>query len=408
MTQVLITGAGAVSCLGVGVEAMWRALCAPPGSRPQHADDPGARMPLPLIYLAPGPEAASGSVPVPDPVPVSETGSASAEPGPGGRSSWLALVAAREAVADAGLGSDQCVRSAVVIGTGGGNADLWERPLDPARSYAPAFTVASEVGAALGASGTATSVSNACAAGGFALGMAADMIRCGEADVVVAGGAEAYSRVALGCFNRMGAVDPQACRPFHRDRSGAVFGEGAAVLVLESAEHARARGRVRHYATLAGSGWSCDAHHLTAPDPDGAQIRRAMTDALAAAGVPPESVGCVVPHGTGTRLNDVVESEALAAVFDGRPQPPLYSLKALIGHTAGAAGALSALAAALILDRRTVPPNASLGAEQDPQCPVSLPQGSPAALTGRHVMVNSFAFGGNNVSLVLAAAGGTA
>ncbi|MEU7136592.1 beta-ketoacyl-[acyl-carrier-protein] synthase family protein [Streptomyces sp. NPDC046261] len=378
MTQVLITGAGAVSCLGAGVTAMWGALCAAPDSLPVRADDPGARMPLPLIHRAP------------------------AEPGPDGRTTRLALAATREAVADARLNSRQLARAHVVIGTGGGNADEWERPLDPARACTPPFTAAAAVSTAIGASGAATSVSNACAAGGFALGIAADMIRCGEADVVVAGGAEAYSRVALGCFNRMGAVDPYACRPFHRDRAGTVFGEGAAVLVLESAEHARARGAVRHYAALAGSGWSCDAHHLTAPDPQGAQIRRAMTDALLDAGAPASSVGCVVPHGTGTRLNDVVESRALDAVFgDGPDQPPLYSLKALIGHTAGAAGALGALAAALILDHRTVPPNPPLGAGQDPQCPVRLPQGDAAALTGRHVMVNAFAFGGNNVSLVL-------
>lgn len=378
MTQVLITGAGAVSGLGAGVEAMWRALCAAPVSPPQKAPDPGARMPLPLIHLAP------------------------AEEGPEGRTSRLALMAAREAVADAGL-DDACrARSAVVIGTGGGNADLWERPLDPGRTDAPAFTVASVVAADLGAGGGATCVSNACSAGGFGLGIAVDMIRSGEADVVVAGGAEAYSRVALGCFNRMRAVDPYACRPFHRDRVGTVFGEGAAVLVLESAEHARRRGVRRHYATLAGCGWSCDAHHLTAPDPEGVQIRRAMTEALADAGAPADSVGCVVPHGTGTRLNDVVESEALGAVFGERlARLPLYSLKALIGHTAGAAGALGAVTAALVLDRRTVPPNLPLGADQDPKCPVSLPQNGPAPLTGRHVLVNAFAFGGNNVSLVL-------
>ncbi|GHC40240.1 beta-ketoacyl-[acyl-carrier-protein] synthase family protein [Streptomyces cinnamoneus] len=378
MTQVLITGAGAVSCLGAGVEAMWQALCAAPGSRPLRAADPGARMPLPLVYRAP------------------------VGTGPGGRASRLAVMAAREAVGDAGLDDTDHARSAVVIGTGGGNADHWERPLDPGRTDTTPFPVASAVAAALGAGGGATCVSNACSAGGFALAIAVDMIRSGEADVVLAGGAEAYSRVGLGCFNRMRAVDPHACRPFHRDRAGTILGEGAAVLVLESAGHARRRGAARHYATLAGSGWSCDAHHLTAPGPDGAQIRRAMTAALTDAGAPADAVGCVVPHGTGTRLNDVVESEALGAVFGERlARLPLYSLKALTGHTAGAAGALGVLTAALILDRRTVPPNVPLGAEQDAQCPVSLPQEVPVPLVGRHAMANAFAFGGNNVSLVL-------
>jgi 3-oxoacyl-(acyl-carrier-protein) synthase len=378
MTQVLITGAGAVSCLGTGVAAMWRALCAAPDSRPHRAADPLARMAVPLVHLAP------------------------ALPGSEGRAARLALTAVREAVADAGLTDEQLARSSVVIGTGGGNVDQWERPLAPDRSEATAFTVASSVAAALGARGGATSVSNACSAGGFGLGIAADMIRSGEADLVVAAGVEAYSRVALGCFNRLGAVDPQACRPFHRDRSGTIFGEGAAVLVLESAEYARRRGARRHYATLAGSGWSCDAHHLTAPDPSGSQIRRAMTEALDDAGVKAESVGCVVPHGTGTSVGDVVESQALGAVFGERvARLPVYSLKALIGHTAGAAGALGVLTAALILDRRTVPPNLVSGADQDPRCPISLPSDSATELTGAHVMVNAFAFGGNNVSLVL-------
>ncbi len=384
MTHVLITGAGAVSCLGVGVETMWRALCAAPDIRPDTTDDPGARMGLPLMHLA-------RTGPGPDPyIP----------PHTDGRASRLALTAAREAVADAALTPGQTGRSVVIIGNGG-NEERNQRPLDPGRPYAPVFTVASAVASGLGAHGGATSVTNACAAGGFALAMAADMIRSGEADVVVAGGAEAYNRAALGCFNRMGAIDPRACRPFHRDRAGTVLGEGAAVLVLESAEHARRRG-ARHYAVLAGSGWSCDAHHLTSPDPDGEQILRAMTAALDDAGTAPGAVGCVVPHGTGTRLNDAVESKVLGTVFgEGAAAPPVYSLKALTGHTAGAAGALGALAAALILDRGTVPPNVALGDDQDPECPVSLPQGEPRPLTGRHVMVNAFAFGGNNVSLVL-------
>ncbi|ANP53440.1 3-oxoacyl-(acyl-carrier-protein) synthase [Streptomyces griseochromogenes] len=379
MTQVLITGAGAVCCLGTGVPAIWQALRAAPAGRPQRAPDPGARMHLPLIHLAP------------------------IEPGPEGRATRFALAAVREAVADAGLTAEQLASASVVVGTGGGDADRWERPLNPRRPYAPAFTVASTVAHAIGAHGAATSVSNACAAGGFSLGMAADLIRAGEAELVIAGGAEAYSRVALGCFNRLGAVDPDACRPFHRDRAGTVFGEGAAVLVLESADHARRRGAGRRYATLAGSGWSCDAHHLTAPAPDGTQIQRAMTEALDEAGVPASSVGCVVPHGTGTPQGDLVESQALGAVFGDRlARLPVYSLKALIGHTAGAAGALGALAAALILDHRTVPPNPALGVDQDPACAVHLAQGADVPLTGRHVMVNAFAFGGNNVSLVLA------
>ncbi|MET9381769.1 beta-ketoacyl-[acyl-carrier-protein] synthase family protein [Streptomyces sp. NPDC002928] len=392
MTEVLITGAGAVSCLGLGVEAMWQALCAAPDSRPQRVGDPGARVRVPLFHLA-------ETGPPPGPAPDRDT---DPDTDVYGRASRLALTAAREAVADAGLTPEETARSTVVIGTGGGNTERTRRPLDPDLPYASSHTVASAVATALGSTGGAASVANACSASGYGLGMAMDMIRAGEAEVVVAGGAEAYARVTLGCFDRMGAVDPHACRPFHRDRKGTVFGEGAAVLVLESADHARRRGARRHYAKLAGAGWSCDAHHLTAPEPQGEEIRRAMAEALADAGASAESVGCVVPHGTGTRLNDVVESRVLGAVFGERvARLPVFSLKALTGHTAGAAGALGALTAALVLDRGTVPPNVALGDDQDPDCRLSLPQGTPVRLTGRHVLVNAFAFGGNNISLVL-------
>jgi 3-oxoacyl-(acyl-carrier-protein) synthase len=198
----------------------------------------------------------------------------------------------------------------------------------------------------------------------------------------------------------MGALDPQRCRPFARDRLGTVFGEGAAALVLESAEHASARGVSTVYARVAGAGWSCDAYHPTAPEPAGTQIARAMADALTDAGASVDQVGCVVPHGTGTELNDRIESDAITGVLGMRtPEIPLYSLKALIGHTGGAAGAMAAVAATLILHRGTVPGNVTM-AEQDPGCAVWLPQAA-TPLAGRYAMINAYAFGGNNISLVL-------
>jgi 3-oxoacyl-(acyl-carrier-protein) synthase len=256
------------------------------------------------------------------------------------------------------------------------------------------------VGAAIGAGGPTTSISNACAASGFALSVATDLIESGEADVVVAGGAESYSRVALGCFNRLGAIDPERCRPFDRDRAGTVFGEGAAMLVLEAEEHAGERSAPRTYARVAGAGWSCDAYHMTAPDPDGEQIVRAMRAALAAAGGDADAIGCVIPHGTGTTLNDVVEARALREVLGQRcDELPLYSLKGVIGHTGGAAGAFAALASALILARGEVPANVALRA-RDPECDVLLAE-QPVALDGSVVLLNAYAFGGNNVSLAL-------
>ncbi|AQW51058.1 beta-ketoacyl-[acyl-carrier-protein] synthase family protein [Streptomyces violaceusniger] len=413
MDDVLVTGLGALSPLGAGVDAFWRGMHAA-DTAPVRVPDPLAHMDHPLMYLVPeadlpdGPEERDGL--------------------PLGRGSQFALAAAREAVADAGLaalpgpegpsGPDATGttgtgpdprRVAVALSTGMGDTDLhegwWTGEAPASGRWAPAFPLASVVGGWFGAQGVNTCVSNACAASGYALSMAADLIRSGEADVVIAGGAEAYSRVALACFNRLGAIDPERCRPFAAERRGTVFGEGAAVLVLESASHARARGARTVYGRLAGAGWSCDAYHATAPEPSGEQIERAMRVALreagagAGAGSGSESgsggLGFVIPHGTGTALNDVVESRVLDELT---PRTPLYSVKALIGHTGGAAGAFAALAASLVLHHKTLPPNVPVGTP-DPECSVPLAYGS-ASMTGAYGLVNAYAFGGNNISLV--------
>ncbi|WP_421107301.1 beta-ketoacyl synthase N-terminal-like domain-containing protein [Streptomyces sp. NEAU-S77] len=413
MDDITVTGVGALSPLGTGIDAFWRGMHTA-RTAPSRVPDPLARMDHPRMYLVPEAD-------VPD-------GPAEWEGLPLGRGSRFAIEAARQAARDAGLdggfaepGSVDPRRVAVVISSGMGDTELheawWSGKAPDSGRWAPVFPVASVVGGLLGARGPNTCVSNACSASGYALSVAADLIRSGEADVVFAGGAEAYSRVALACFNRLGAIDPERCRPFAADRRGTVFGEGAAVLVLESAAHARARGAGPGYARLVGTGWSCDAHHATAPEPGGEQIERAMRQALrdadagdagadetdagdAGAGeTGGDAVGFVVPHGTGTDLNDVVESRVLAAVA---PRAPLYSLKALIGHTGGAAGAFAALSAALMLHHRTLPPNVPVGAA-DPECAVPLPSGS-TPLSGGYGLVNAYAFGGNNISLVLAEA----
>ncbi|MGP3946181.1 beta-ketoacyl-[acyl-carrier-protein] synthase family protein [Streptomyces sp. 6N106] len=407
MDDVLVTGLGALSPLGTGVDAFWRGMHAA-DTAPVRVPDPLAHMDHPLMYLVPEADLPDG--------PEEQDGL------PLGRGSQFALAAAREAVADAGLaalpGPDASGatdagldprRVAVALSTGMGDTDLhegwWTGEAPASGRWAPAFPLASVVGGWFGAQGLNTCVSNACAASGYALSMAADLIRSGEADVVIAGGAEAYSRVALACFNRLGAIDPERCRPFAAERRGTVFGEGAAVLVLESASHARARGARTVYGRLAGAGWSCDAYHPTAPEPSGEQIERAMRVALREAGAGTGSgagaesgsggLGFVIPHGTGTALNDVVESQVLDALT---PRTPLYSVKALIGHTGGAAGAFAALAASLVLHHKTLPPNVPVGTP-DPECAVPLPSGS-APMTGAYGLVNAYAFGGNNISLV--------
>ncbi|WP_405471671.1 beta-ketoacyl-[acyl-carrier-protein] synthase family protein [Streptomyces canus] len=391
--EVVVTGVGAVTCHGVGAGELWRAMTAAGTRLPDRPADPLALMDLPLINLVP-------DLDLPGLDPTSE------------RATRFASLAAAEALADAGLDADalDAVRSAVVLGSCMGEPGVNERERGGQR-WEPPFRLASALADELGLFGTALDVANACAAGGYALGVAMDLVRAGEADVVIAGGSDAYSRVALGCFNRLGAVDPERCRPFESDRAGTVFAEGAGVVVVESAAHARARGALdfgdKRVLSLDGVGWSCDGDHPTAPREDGEQIVRAMRRAL---GEPPYDVGCVVPHGTGTRLNDVLESRLLRRVLGagaggGAGPVPLYSLKALLGHAGGASAALGVVAGALILRHGVVPGNVPVK-EQDPECEVWLPERA-VPLGVRRVLVNAYGFGGNNASVVLAAADGS-
>jgi 3-oxoacyl-[acyl-carrier-protein] synthase II len=400
--RVVVTGMGSISCLGTGVAAFWGGLLAG-GGVPAPIDDPGAHMRNRLMYLVDQEQ-----------VPEEPARLAGATLAAGPR---MAVAAAREAVADAGLDARTRARLAVVLGVEMGNAGRHESRRAAASAgvgsavegaaWSPMTLTAAAVGAALGAGGGNVSVGNACAASGYAVAVAADMIRGGEADVVLTGGAEGVTRVGMGVFNRLGALDPERCRPFDLHRQGTIFGDGAAMLVLESAEHAARRGATP-YAEVAGAAWSCDAHHPTAPDPSGSQASRSIRQALDEAGLTGEDIGAVVPHGTGTPLNDAVEARVLREVFEDHcSRLPLFSLKALIGHTAGVAGAFGCLTAALLVHHRQVPANAPLD-EQDPACPVWLPQKEPVPLSQNAVLVNAYAFGGNNVSIVLTGPEGAA
>ncbi|MGF1662366.1 MAG: beta-ketoacyl synthase N-terminal-like domain-containing protein [Kineosporiaceae bacterium] len=421
MSAVVVTGTGATCAAGADVARIWQAM-GRAGTRPRPADDPDARMARPLIYPAPDPAVPFGAAPedgAPGGAVPEDTVPEARAPGPAmpedpvpGRTTALLLTAAAEALATAGLPAGASSRPApgrlgVVVGTGMGESGAHERrrsgqvPVAPA-AHRAVFAVAGDLARSLDARGPVVSVSNACAASAYALGEAVELLRSGECDVVLACGAESYSRVALACFNRMGAVDAERCRPFAAERGGTVFGEGAAVLVLETAEHAAARG-ASALARVLGTGFSCDADHPTAPSADGAQAARALREALADGGVDPGEVVAVVPHGTGTEHNDLVEARVLADVFGPRAAAlPLYSLKALIGHTGGAAGALAAVAAVELLRHRRMPANPDVG-RLDPDLVVDLPS-TERALPPGPVVVNAYAFGGNNASVVLAGA----
>lgn len=392
MTGIVITGMGAMSSFGGGTEAFWDALSAARRAPAVPAEELGPELtPLTLCQSVP-----AGVVP-------DEPGSALGGL-PVGRATRAALGVARAAAGQAGLpGPESTGRRAVLFASGVSDAQLteeWRAGIStPPDTWVPSFNTAAVLAEEFGAETASGSLSNACAGGAYALSMGADLIRSGEADVVIAGATEMYSRVTMASFNRLGAVDPDGCRPFHRLRHGTGLGEGAAAMVLESEEHARARG-ARPLARLAGSGWTCDAHHATAPEPSGTQIAASIRQALVLGGRSPEEVGLVVPHATGTQLSDVTECLALTQVFGERAAKiPLYSLKALLGHTGSASGALSAVAAVLMLRHGQVPPNLPVD-DQDPECDVWLPT-EPVVPESRLAMVNAFGFGGHNISLLL-------
>jgi 3-oxoacyl-[acyl-carrier-protein] synthase II len=241
-------------------------------------------------------------------------------------------------------------------------------------------------------------IPTACAAGNYAIAYAFDALRSGRADVMLAGGADCFSRITYSGFSRLGAIASERCQPFDRNRQGMVPGEGAGVVTLETWENAAARG-ARVYAEVAGYGLSCDADHMTAADGDGAA--RAMFQALADSGHRPEDVSYVSAHGTGTPTNDRVESAAVRTVFgDHANRLPMSSIKSMIGHTMGAASAIEAAVCALALHEDKVPPTINF-AEPDPECHADCVPNVARDMRVDVAMSNAYAFGGNNASLML-------
>jgi len=327
------------------------------------------------------------------------------------RISQFAVVAAREAVAMAGLAfsGSLAARTATVLGVGVGGIgtldDSFHRLYAEQAARLHPFTIprlmvsapASHVTMEFGLTGPAFTASSACASAGHALATALMLLRAGMADVVVSGGTDAPLTLGtLKGWEAMRIVSPDTCRPFSRDRSGMVVGEGAAVLVLESEEHARARGAAV-LAELAGAGMSADARDLTAPDAEGAA--RAMRLALDDAGLDAEDVPYINAHGTATAANDATEAQAIHAVFGGHARRLMVSSsKSMLGHALGAAGALEAVATVLALRHGVVPPTANF-TEPDPACPVDAVPNEARSVPIRAALSNSFAFGGLNAVL---------
>lgn len=397
MTKVAITGLGVVSPYGAGAKTFWAGLAA----------GASAIRPVTLIDTEGFRSRIAAEVPA-------DTVAGLGVSRRRARADRLALAAAREAIADADLTTGERGRAALVIGAVGGGVFegeewYWEetrsgRPsprIKALRSILPC-THAETLGWRLGLGGPKETVVMACASGAAAIALGAELIRDGVTPVAVVGGVDAFTRICFMGFNALKLLDPEPCRPFDRERRGMSIGEAAAFLVLEDAAHGQARG-ARSHGELLGAGMTTDAHHVTAPHPEGEGMVRAMSLALDRARLAPGEIGYVNAHGTGTLQNDRVEALALRRVF-GEGRVLVSSSKSLVGHTMAAAGSLEAVATLLAIQHGLLPPTANL-AIVDPEIPFDcLPRvARPAAV--ECALSNSFGFGGQNVSLVFRKSG---
>ena len=251
--------------------------------------------------------------------------------------------------------------------------------------------------------GPRTTTATVCSSSAAAIAFAYDAIAFGEAELMISGGSDSLCEVTYAGFNSLRAIDPEGCRPFDKNRQGLSLGEGAGILVLEELEHARARG-ARIWGEVLGYGISAEAHHLTAPEPSGTGIARCIRLALADAGIVPEAVDYINAHGTATPLNDVVETRGVKMAFGKRAyEIPISSIKAMIGHCLGSAGAIEAVATLLSLNEGIIPPTINY-ATPDPACDLDYTPHEARKKEMQMAISNSFAFGGNNVCLVFSKA----
>ncbi len=407
--RVVVTGLGLVTPLGVGVQANWSALLAGrSGIGPITAFD------------------ASGfDVRIAGQVRDFDVGAFIGRKDAKKMDPFIhyALAAARLAGDDAGLPCPlpeaQGDRTGVIVGSGLGGLNTLEESLETLRTKGPdrlsPFTIPrlitnlapGHISIAYGARGPNVSAVSACATGAHAVGDAARLVALGAADLMFAGGTEAtITPLGIGGFAAMKALSTRndaparASRPFDAERDGFVAAEGAGVLVLETLERALARG-ARIYAEVVGYGASADAHHITAPDPEGRGARAAMAAALDDAALRPDEVGYVNAHGTSTPFNDAIETQALKAVFgDHARRLWVSSTKGCTGHMLGAAGAVEAAYTALTLARGEVPPTANLE-HPDPACDLDYVPGEARSAPIDVALSNSFGFGGTNACLAL-------
>lgn len=386
--RVAVTGMGVVASCGIGTDAFWDGLCgdAPEGDRRVHDFDPSPHFENPKAVRR------------------------------SDRCTQFAIAAADMALEQAGTLTADSFRRGVFIGTGiGGIATLEEQILirheKGSRRVSPFMVpmmmpnaAPAAVSMRHGFQGPAENTCTACAAGTHALANAARLIAHGRCDVVLAGGSEApFVETAIAGFTNMTAFSSVGIsRPFDAERDGFVMGEGAGIMLLEEWDMAVERGATI-LAEILGGASTADAHHITAPSPDGVGAITCMRLALEEAGVEPDQVRHINAHGTSTPLNDMAEALAMAEVF-GTDGPLVTSTKGITGHALGAAGAIEAVAVVLAIRKGLVPPTAGYATADPEMPPINLVTGSPAPWEPGISMSNSFGFGGHNGSLVIAPA----
>jgi 3-oxoacyl-[acyl-carrier-protein] synthase II len=400
--RVAITGVGLTTALGAAREQSWRGMiegeC---GIRPATVFDPtGYR----------------SRIAAEAPMAEIDAGFTALERRRLSRGDRMGVHAATEAIDDAGLRESGVDPSRIGIFFGAGTADLlrneefyrtWKnegieraRPSDVWNHFLS--TPVDIIAERFGFEGPRGCVVAACSSSTIAIGRAADAIRLGRADAVLAGGTDAIARLTFSGFNQLKLMDQAPCRPFDRTRAGMNIGEGAGVLLLEELEHARQRGATI-YAELAGYAFGCEAHHPTAPEPEGRPVAAIIAAALADAGLNIDAVDHINAHGTATSQNDAAEARAFRRVFGERmARMPVTSLKSMVGHCLGAAGAVEAAALTLTVARSVIPPTIHHG-ETDPDCALDIVANCARQQRVRCAVSTSLAFGGNDSALVIAA-----
>jgi 3-oxoacyl-[acyl-carrier-protein] synthase II len=381
--KIIISGMGIVSPIGSNLESFWSHLMHENRLPDNHYNNDNL-MNNTLFYHAPGWNKKCKR----------------------GRTTDMAMNATWNSLVDAKLENNlHKYNIGVCIGTGAGDAHLIEEKkrdklnleIEDEFAFKSSLNIASE----FGIKGPNYIVSNACSASLYAISLAIQALENGWADIMLVGGAESYSRNVCAAFNRLGALDPEMCRPFDQNRKGTILGEGAAVLVLETEKNLYNRKNKSNYGTIKGYGWSCDAYHPTAPETSGTQAKEALKKCLIDARLSPDEIDGVILHGTGTKHNDLIEDKVLYDVFRNTIKKMKFTaIKSKTGHSGGASGAMSCVTAALVLKTGLMPPIGNLNIlDEKMNLNIKTEINSPEQY--RNIIVNTYAFGGNNMSLVI-------